>query len=168
MSIIKNYNKELYHYGVKGMKWGVRRYQNPDGSLTDKGKKKISKKYKKAAVAATEDMARNATSLWVKSYNKSADEMNNGGIDKFNASQHKKYGENYARRAGYEQDYAKYFDKVMTKNMAQVKYEFVTNNSNYKKSKALLDKYGMAKWDDLARDNEAAIAELRSYVEKGK
>lgn len=25
MTFIKNYNKELYHYGVKGMKWGVRR-----------------------------------------------------------------------------------------------------------------------------------------------
>lgn len=30
---------ELYHHGVKGMKWGVRRYQNRDGSLTPKGKK---------------------------------------------------------------------------------------------------------------------------------
>lgn len=31
---------ELYHWGVKGMKWGVRRYQNKDGSLTPAGKKR--------------------------------------------------------------------------------------------------------------------------------
>ena len=30
-------NGELYHHGIKGMKWGVRRYQNEDGSLTAEG-----------------------------------------------------------------------------------------------------------------------------------
>ena len=30
---------ELFHYGVKGMRWGVRRYQNKDGSLTPLGKR---------------------------------------------------------------------------------------------------------------------------------
>lgn len=35
------YNDELYHHGVKGMKWGVRRYQNKDGSLTAAGKKRL-------------------------------------------------------------------------------------------------------------------------------
>ena len=31
---------ELYHHGIRGMKWGIRRYQNADGSLTAAGKKR--------------------------------------------------------------------------------------------------------------------------------
>lgn len=31
---------ELMHYGIKGQKWGIRRFQNKDGSLTTAGKKK--------------------------------------------------------------------------------------------------------------------------------
>jgi hypothetical protein len=32
------YTEEFYHSGIKGMKWGIRRYQNEDGTLTDAGK----------------------------------------------------------------------------------------------------------------------------------
>lgn len=38
--IITTTNGELYHHGVRGQKWGVRRYQNADGSLTAKGRKR--------------------------------------------------------------------------------------------------------------------------------
>lgn len=35
------YPNELYHHGIKGQKWGVRRYQNADGTLTAAGKKHL-------------------------------------------------------------------------------------------------------------------------------
>lgn len=35
-----DYRNELYHHGIRGQRWGVRRYQNPDGSYTNAGRKR--------------------------------------------------------------------------------------------------------------------------------
>jgi len=44
------YPNELYHHGIKGQKWGVRRYQRPDGELTEAGKKRYHKRLVEKAV----------------------------------------------------------------------------------------------------------------------
>ena len=43
LSLVHADNEGTYlaHHGVKGQRWGIRRFQNPDGSLTEKGKRRI-------------------------------------------------------------------------------------------------------------------------------
>lgn len=46
----------LYHHGIKGMKWGVRRYQNKDGSLTPAGKKRKRSAMEEARTLSDEEL----------------------------------------------------------------------------------------------------------------
>jgi len=50
-------NNELYHHGIKGQKWGVRRYQNADGSLTDKGRLKYTLKEREDSLGKVSTMS---------------------------------------------------------------------------------------------------------------
>ena len=46
----------IAHYGIKGQKWGIRRYQNPDGTLTPEGRKR--KQFKNPIKSVSERMNR--------------------------------------------------------------------------------------------------------------
>lgn len=48
---MKYYGNELYHHGILGQKWGIRRFQNKDGSYTTEGKKRRLKDVAKQAVS---------------------------------------------------------------------------------------------------------------------
>lgn len=64
---------ELYHHGVLGMKWGIRRYQNKDGSLTTAGKKRYGTKANFEKVQAAKRAAEKANSKEAKARRKAND-----------------------------------------------------------------------------------------------
>ena len=88
--------EELYHHGIKGQKWGIRRYQNDDGTLTPEGRKRygvnnvadMSKEQRKlyeqdrkeALNAAKEDIKRQGlkTNYAIRSGTKNVDRLNRG------------------------------------------------------------------------------------------
>ena len=54
---VENDYNAIYHHGIKGQRWGIRRYQNEDGSLTPLGRKHygyLIKQYKKAGMSDKE------------------------------------------------------------------------------------------------------------------
>ncbi len=155
----------LIHYGVLGMKWGVRRYQNKDGSLTSAGKKRISKEYKKASIAGDKNLRKRYNSIYVDSYNKTANKMNSGGIEKFNKEQKEKYGENYAQREGYESDYINMFNKELSKTLNKSLLDFTISDKNYRKADELVKRYNMTSWDELAKSNQEGIEQIRKNIE---
>lgn len=58
-------NNCLYHYGIKGQRWGVRRYQNKDGSLTPAGKKRAAREMSELSEKKKKSYKPN-TDKWVK------------------------------------------------------------------------------------------------------
>ena len=79
------YSDSLTHYDIKGQKWGVRRYQNPDGTLTAKGKaRKIKSLYKEKG--ANRYMTRRHA-YYIEDEDRRADKVN-AAIDRLNKNEY--------------------------------------------------------------------------------
>lgn len=151
---------QLLHYGVKGMKWGVRRYQDKDGALTNAGRKryidyktgKLTRKGEKRLRKVGEDsMAgkyiraeRQVADVglnWYKSHNKAAD-----AFDQKLAKINKKYGDKatinnkeYVREVG--KTWKDLYSKQLLKDFGP---DVLTNGKDWVKNMPTMNDY-----DDL-------------------
>ena len=112
---MSEYPNYLIHYGVQGQKWGVRRYQNEDGTYTSEGLERRKQYY-------TEDGELN--SKGIKLYNKAIEKM-----------QKSKEGEKYKKvRSNYYKLANKVTDKANRESYKSVEKEKEYMNSNIHKS----------------------------------
>ncbi len=107
--IFMNY---LKHHGILGQKWGLRRYQNPDGTLTDAGRRRLEKKDVKWA-------KKNYSKVYKETYKRSSGELNEYVRNELTP----KYRDQI--RAGkvgrnYMNDYNRKLAELMNKNVSDI------------------------------------------------
>ena len=94
----------LMHWGIKGMKWGLRRYQNPDGTLTEAGKIRYERQQAQAA-----DRERRKTEQYKAKAAKKENEERYGGGKKISEMTDDELNA-YIKRLQLEQNYKKLMD----------------------------------------------------------
>ena len=109
-----SYNRDyLMHFGIKGQRWGVRRFQNEDGTLTNAGKsryqrgKEYAKERDKIADKELESMRKNSkeyqealreSNMLLEKYGLDADDGGGGDTEKYDDATLRRAGDRYWQR----------------------------------------------------------------------
>lgn len=150
----KNNEEVLEHHGIRGQKWGVRRFQNKDGSLKPAGEKRYGgdsdvKSAKKSAKAEYKAAKKEYNKSFNKAYNTSANLLNHL-TKKGNEKQDKTWGDTYDKlkvmdkaqkgykkaKENYKKEYNKNLDEV--RKNATFKENIVYNDATRRRAAKLM------------------------------
>lgn len=151
------YEESLQHHGILGQKWGVRRFQNKDGSLTPKGKKRVSEAYKKESEAMSAELRSHRERSMVNAYNRAAIEENKKISDAMAKGEDKKMSTD-----AWNQKWSDSLKRTYDKYYAEEIINIVNNSKHQKMMKQLVKDYGMLEWDALAKENAREIDLIKS------
>ena len=158
-------NFELNHSGVKGMKWGVRRYQNKDGSLTSAGRKRYgaSKEEAMKARAKAAKKAEKVKAKEAKQEEKASKKLMKKSVKDMTDAELSKA----ISRAKLEQEYTRMHPEPVSrgKKIAQTMMKDVIAPAAVNAGKKYLDNLLGNYVDDMFKDPNS-LSSLKSKAEK--
>lgn len=155
---MNNYNsnyQELYHHGILGQKWGVRRYQNPDGSYTAAGRKRYG--YDRVE-RKKDDKARNQE-MFDKAIAKRQDRVDRKVADK--ARSDAMYDKAIAKREGYKQT-----RKISDKERSDAMFDKAIERRQNKVDRKVADKERAGKIFDKSIQKRLDKADTKKLADK--
>lgn len=176
----------LAHFGTLGMRWGIRRYQNPDGTLTEEGKRRLAKRDAKFAKKEAKKKERAEKKAKREAAKKQKRIMNpdpeyiRKNMQKFTNEELDKAIERISKKKNIEEMQASRIETGKKKVDTILKYGDSLNNAlkfiNSDAGKAIRQKLGLstatlfdfANQEKKANEAQRKIEEWDEYVKKDK